>query len=110
MSRQSIASCPCCGERISFRKFLELNNLSVINCTDCNARIEIANRHTNALIAGISGILSAASIVLGAYFGSKNYQTLLGGVAVGASVAALIITLICWYAYYHARLTRMQPR
>jgi Na+-driven multidrug efflux pump len=105
--RNQTACCPSCGQRISFKKFVQLNNFSVTNCGDCNARIEISNRTANAIIAGVSGIVSAASIVLGAYLGQRNYESLLGGLLSGCMIAAVIITGICMYAYRHSQLNRI---
>jgi len=107
MSRNQTACCPNCGGRISFKKFVQLNNFSATNCGDCNARIEISNRSANAVIAGISGIISAASIVLCTYIGYKNYQSLLGGFFSGVCLATLIIIFICRYAYRHSELNRI---
>ena len=104
MRKPQNACCPECAAPISFRKFVVLNNLSATQCDKCKTRIEIANRNTNAVIAGISGCLSAASIALSAYVGLKNYGSLLGGIAAGTGIAVLIIVFICWYAYTHARL------
>lgn len=104
MRKPQNACCPECAAPISFRKFVVLNNLSATQCDKCKTRIEIANRNTNAVIAGISGCLSAASIALSAYIGFKNYGSLLGGIAAGTGIAILIIVFICWYAYTHARL------
>ena len=107
MSKNQIASCPSCGGRIPFKKFVQLNNFSVTNCVDCNARIEISNRTANGIIAGVSGIISAASIFLGAYYGEKNYQSLWGGLFTGLCIAAFIIFCICNYAYRHSELNRV---
>jgi uncharacterized protein (DUF983 family) len=107
MSRNQTACCPSCGERISFKKFVQLNNFSVTNCSDCNARIEISNRTANAVIAAVSGVVSAAAIVLGAYVGQKNYQSLWGGLFSGICISTLIIVCICMYAYRHSKLNRM---
>lgn len=70
--------------------------------------MEISNRNANAVIAGISGCISAACIVLCSYFGYKNYQSLLGGLFVGIGVATTLIVFICRYAYTHSKLSRMQ--
>jgi len=107
MSKNQIACCPNCGWRIPFKKFVQLNNFSATNCGDCNARIEISNRSANAIIAGISGVISAASIVLGTYIGYKNYDSLLGGFFSGACLASVIIFCICRYAYRHSELNRI---
>ncbi len=109
MSRSQIASCPCCGGRIPFKKFVLLNNFSVTNCGTCNTRIEISNRTANAVIAAISGVVSAAAIVMGAYWGQKNYQSLAGGLFSGILLAALILVCICSYAYRHSQLNKIQP-
>ncbi len=105
-TKNQVACCPNCGSRIPFKKFIQLNNFSVINCGTCNARIEISNRGSNAIIAGASGILSAASLVLGAYLGLKNYNSLLGGVFFGFCLAVINTVFICMYAYRHSDLNR----
>lgn len=107
MSKNQNASCPGCGSRISFRKFVLLNNFSVTNCETCNTRIEIANRNVNAIIAGVSGCLSAIAIVLCAWYGQKNYASLLGGLFSGIGLAVLMIVFICRYAYRHSELNRI---
>jgi Na+-driven multidrug efflux pump len=107
MSRNQIACCPGCGGRIPFKKFVQLNNFSVTNCGTCNARIEISNRTANAIIAAVSGVVSAASIVVGAYIGQKDYQSLVGGLFGGLSVATIIIVALCMYAYRHSQLNRI---
>ncbi|MEO7530747.1 MAG: hypothetical protein ABIS69_05025 [Sediminibacterium sp.] len=107
MSRNQTACCPGCGGRIPFKKFLLLNNFSVANCGDCNARIEISNRTSNAVIAAVSGIVSAAAVVLGAYLGQKNYQSLMGGLFSGVAISTIIIVCICMYAYRHSKLNRI---
>lgn len=101
------ACCPSCSHRIPFRKFVQLNNFSVTNCCACNARIEIANRTANAVIAGVSGAVAAACIVFGAYIGQKNFGTWLMGFLSGSLFASLIIVVICMYAYTHSRLNRI---
>lgn len=106
--RNQTACCPSCGQRISFKKFVQLNNFSVTNCGDCNARIEISNRTANAVIAAVSGIVSAASIVLAAYIGQKNYESWFGGFILGCAIAGVIITGICMYAYRNSQLNRIQ--
>lgn len=108
MSRSQIASCPCCGGRIPFKKFVLLNNFSVTNCDTCNTRIEISNRSANAVIAAISGVVSATAIVMGAYLGQKNYQSLAGGLCSGIMLAVLILICICNYAYRHSELNQIQ--
>jgi len=107
MSRNHSACCPGCGERIPFKKFLLLNNFSVTNCNGCNARIEISNRTVNGIIAAVSGIVSASSIVIGAYLGQKNYQSFFGGLLSGIFIATIIIVCICNYAYRHSQLNRI---
>lgn len=107
MIKPQNACCPECAEPISFRKFVVLNNLSATHCDKCKTRMEIANRNANAVIAGISGCLSAASIVLGAYLGYRDHQSLIGGMLVGVIIAILLIAFICWYAYTHAKLNRL---
>jgi Na+-driven multidrug efflux pump len=108
MSKTQTACCPRCGGRIPFKKFVQLNNFSVTNCGTCNARIEISNRTSNAIIAGVSGVVSASAVVLGAYLGQKNYQSLFGGLASGIGIATVIIVCICNYAYRHSQLNRIQ--
>ncbi len=107
MSKNQIACCPDCGDCIPFKKFVELNNYSVTNCGNCNARIEISNRTANAIIAAISGVVSAASVVVGAYIGQTSYQSLFGGLVSGLCVAACILIGICMYAYRHSQLNRI---
>jgi hypothetical protein len=107
MSKNQNACCPGCGEPISFKKFVMLNNFSAINCDSCNTRMEISNRNANAVIAGISGCVSAACIVLCTYYGQKNYQSFFGGLLSGLGLATLIIVFICRYAYTHSTLSRM---
>lgn len=107
MSRNQNACCPNCSSRIPFKKFLLLNNFSVTNCDCCNARIEISNRTANAIIAAVSGVVSGSAIVLGAYLGEKNYESLIGGLLSGIGLASLIIILICRYAYRHSQLNRI---
>lgn len=79
MSKNQIASCPSCGSRIPFKKFVQLNNFSATNCETCNTRIEISNRTTNAVMAGISGVVSAFCIFVCAYEGKAIYDSLFGG-------------------------------
>lgn len=107
MLKNQNACCPGCAAPISFRKFLVLNNLSATHCSKCKTRMEIANRNANAVIAGICGCLSAASIALGAYFGYRDYHSLLGGMLTGTAIAILLIVVICRYAYTHARLNKL---
>lgn len=101
------ACCPSCGQRIPFRKFVQLNNFSVTNCTGCKARIEISNRTANAIIAGVSGTAAAASVVIGIYVGQKNFGSWIGGFVSGLLVASTIIAAICMYAYTHSQLNRI---
>jgi uncharacterized protein (DUF983 family) len=107
MSRNHNACCPSCGSRISFKKFVLLNNFSATNCGTCNTRIEIANRNANAVIAGVSGCMSAAAIVFCAWLGQKNYESLAGGLFSGFLLALLIIVFICRYAYRNSELNRI---
>lgn len=107
MSKNQIACCPGCGGRLSFKKFLELNNYSVTNCNTCNARIEISNRAANALIAVITGVVATSSVILGAYIGSRNYESLAGGLCGGVAFAILFIISIYRYAYRHSQLNRI---
>ncbi len=104
MSKTQTASCPGCGGRISFKKFVLLNNFSATNCEDCNTRIEISNRDKNAILAGISGCVSAASIVLGPYIGDKIFDAWGTGLLTGVGFSAILILLICRYAYRHSEL------
>ncbi len=106
MPKNKIACCPECGAKIPFRNFIQLNNFSVINCCVCKSRIEICNRSTNTIMAGISGILSAASLVLGAYYGSEKYGSTLAGLLFGIILSAIIIVALCHYAYRHSQLIR----
>lgn len=69
--------------------------------------MEISNRNANAVIAGISGCLSAASIVLCAWYGQVVHQSFLGGLLIGLGIALLLIVFICWYAYTHSKLNKM---
>lgn len=107
MSKNHNACCPSCGNAISFKKFVLLNNFSATNCGTCNTRIEIANRNANAAIAGVSGCMSAIAIVLGGYYGQKNYESLLGGLFSGIGLAIVLISFICRYAYTHSQLNRI---
>ncbi|NCI45498.1 hypothetical protein [Sediminibacterium soli] len=107
MLKPQNACCPECTEPISFRKFVVLNNLSATHCDKCKTRMEIANRNANAVIAGVSGCLSAASIVVCSYLGYRDYQSLIGGMLVGTAIATLIIVFICWYVYTHSKLSRL---
>lgn len=105
--RNQTACCPSCGQTISFKKFVLLNNFSVTNCESCNARIEISNRTANAVIAGVSGTVAAAFVVLGAYIGQKSYDSLLIGLLLGIAFASILIAAICLYAYTHSELNRI---
>jgi Na+-driven multidrug efflux pump len=53
-------------------------------------------------------VVSAASIIMGAYIGQKDYESLIGGLLFGTGIATLIIILICRYAYRHSQLNRIQ--
>ena len=110
MHKSQIASCPDCGGRIPFKQFVQLNNFSATNCSSCNTRIEISNRTTNAVMAGISGFMSAVAIVFCAYFGEQEYQSLFGGIFFGLCLATLFIVGLCSYAYRHSRLNRICNR
>lgn len=107
MSKNQIACCPGCGCRIPFAQFVQLNNYSATNCISCKTRIEIANRTDNAVIAGLSGCLSAAVIILGTYLGEKIFQSIWLGFFAGIALAILVIIGFCSYAYRHSRLNRM---
>ncbi len=107
MSKNQIACCPGCGGRIPFKKFVQLNNYSVTNCETCHARIEISNRTANAVMAAVSGIVSAASMVLGAYIGARDFESLIGGLLAGVAFSFLMMVAICRYAYRHSQLNRI---
>ena len=107
MSKNQTACCPDCGRRISFKKFVLLNNFSATNCESCNARIEISNRNQNALLAGLSGFVSAASIVLGTYIGENAFQSWITGFLSGIIFSTLLILFICRYAYRNSELNRI---
>jgi uncharacterized protein (DUF983 family) len=107
MSKSQNACCPQCGESISFKKFVLLNNFSATNCSHCNTRMEISNRNANAVIAGISGCISAACIVLCTWYGQAVHQSFLGGLLTGLGIAVLLIGFICWYAYTHSKLNKI---
>jgi len=107
MSKNRIACCPGCGGRIPFKQFVQLNNFSATNCGICNTRIEISNRTTNAVMAGISGVVSAFCIVVSAYIGDTNYGSLWGGLFCGIGLSAAMIIFICSYAYRHSELNRI---
>jgi hypothetical protein len=51
--------------------------------------------------------MSAAAIVLCAYYGQRIYQSLIGGLFSGLFLAALIIAFICRYAYRNSELNRI---
>lgn len=104
MSKNHEGGCPCCGCRISFRQFILLNNFSAINCNNCNARIEISNRTGNAVIAAISGMASASSIVYCTYAGEQLFQSTVLGLLAGVGIAALLILLICKILYKRSQL------
>ena len=108
MSRNQIACCPSCGAKIPFVKFVQLNNFSITNCVQCNARIEISNRSANILIAGGCGIVSAASIVIATYIGENEFQSFLGGLLFGVLIAMVVIVCLCRYAHRHAQLNRIK--
>jgi uncharacterized protein (DUF983 family) len=107
MPKNQTACCPECGGRISFRKFVLLNNFSATNCECCNTRIEISNRDKNAVLAGISGCISATSIVLGVYIGEKSFQSWFLGLLSGVCFSTLLILFICRYAYRNSELNRI---
>lgn len=104
MSKNQVACCPNCGGRIPFKKFVQLNNFSATHCSNCKTWIEISNRTANAVIAGVSGVLSAAAIILCTYAGYNNYKSFFGGLFSGICLATLILVFICWYAYRHSKL------
>lgn len=109
MSRNHDAGCPNCGERISFKRFVQLYNFSATNCDTCHARIEISNRTGNTILAAISGIISGASVVYGAYAGQRLFDSLLLGLLAGVALATLIITIICKFIYRRSRLLGRGP-
>jgi DNA-directed RNA polymerase subunit RPC12/RpoP len=106
MSKNQVTGCPCCGSRISFRQFVLLNNFSAINCDSCNARIEISNRAGNAVIAAVSGLASASAVVLCAYLGKQQFQSLFLGLFTGIVLAVIIIAIICRVLYKRSHLYR----
>lgn len=110
MSKSQIASCPDCGGRIPFKQFIQLNNYSATTCGTCNTRIEISNRTANAIMAGVSGLMSAVAIIFCAYLGEEKYESLFGGILFGLCLAALFIAGICSYTYRHSRLSRICSR
>ncbi len=107
MSKNQTACCPDCGSRISFKKFVMLNNFSATNCECCNARIEISNRDKNAIMAGISGFISAASIIMGPFIGERSIQSWQVGLLGGISFATILVLYICRYAYRNSELNRI---
>ncbi|WP_026773974.1 hypothetical protein [Asinibacterium sp. OR53] len=109
MSRNHVAGCPNCGERISFKRFVQLYNFSATNCGHCNARIEISNRTGNTIIAAVSGILSGVSVVYGAYLGQRLFDSLILGLFAGIAIGALLITVICKIIYRRSRLLGRTP-
>ncbi len=104
MSKNHEGGCPCCGCRISFRQFVLLNNFSAINCNTCNARIEILNRKGNAVIAALSGIISATALVLFTYAGEDLFHSTLLGLFIGAITGTLLILIICRVLYKRTQL------
>lgn len=106
MSKNQVTGCPNCGCRISFRQFILLNNFSAINCDTCNARIEISNRNGNAVIAAISGVVSAATIVYAAYAGKQYFNSLLLGLTGGIFCATIFVLIICRVLYKRSQLYR----
>jgi hypothetical protein len=69
--------------------------------------MEISNRNANAVIAGISGCISAACIVLCTWYGQVVYQSFVGGLLTGFGIALSLIVFICWYAYTHSKLNKL---
>jgi hypothetical protein len=69
--------------------------------------MEISNRNANAVIAGVSGCISAACIVLCTWYGQAVHQSFLGGLLTGLGIAVLLIGFICWYAYTHSKLNKI---
>lgn len=106
MSKNQVTGCPNCGCRISFRQFILLNNFSAINCNTCNARIEISNRNGNAVIAAVSGVVSAATIVYAAYAGKQYFNSLLLGLTAGIFLATIFVLIICRVLYKRSQLYR----
>lgn len=106
MSRNQETGCPNCGCRISFRQFILLNNFSAINCDTCNARIEISNRNGNAVIAVVSGVISAATVVYSAYAGKEYLNSFLLGLIGGVILATLFVIIICRVLYKRSQLSR----
>lgn len=106
MSKNQVTGCPNCGCRISFRQFVLLNNFSAINCNTCNVRIEISNRNGNAVIAAVSGIISAATVVFAAYAGKLYFNSMLLGFIGGLILATIFILIICKVLYKRSQLYR----
>ena len=104
MSKNQETGCPCCGCRISFKQFVLLNNFSAINCDTCNARIEISNRNGNAVIAAVSGLVSAATVVFSAYAGKEYLNSFLLGISGGIVIASIIVLIICRVLYKRSQL------
>jgi hypothetical protein len=104
MSKNQETGCPCCGCRISFKQFVLLNNFSAINCDTCNARIEISNRNGNAVIAAVSGLVSAATVVFSAYAGKEYLNSFLLGICGGIVIASIIVLVICRLLYKRSQL------
>lgn len=106
MSKNQVTGCPNCGCRISFRQFILLNNFSAINCDTCNARIEISNRNGNAVIAAVSGLISAATVVFAAYAGKQYFNSFLLGLTGGILLATIFVLIICKVLYKRSQLYR----
>ena len=104
MSKNQETGCPSCGCRISFKQFVLLNNFSAINCDTCNARIEISNRNGNAVIAAVSGLISAATIVFSAYLGNQHYNSFLWGLITGIILSTLFVVIVCRILYKRSQL------
>lgn len=104
MSKNQETGCPCCGCRISFKQFVLLNNFSAINCDTCHARIEISNRNGNAVIAAVSGLVSAATVVFSAYAGKEYFSSSLLGISGGIVMATIFVLIICRVLYKRSQL------
>ncbi|MEN9299915.1 MAG: hypothetical protein RLZZ429_2228 [Bacteroidota bacterium] len=104
MSKNQVVGCPSCGCRISFKQFVLLNNFSAINCDTCHARIEITNRDGNAVIAAVSGVVSAAALVFSAYIGKQYYDSFWWGLIGGITLATLFVIIICRVLYKRSQL------
>ncbi len=104
MSKNQVVGCPSCGCRISFKQFILLNNFSAINCDTCHARIEISNRDGNAVIAAVSGVVSAATLVFSAYIGKQYYDSFWWGLIAGISLATLFVVIVCRVLYKRSQL------